>query len=48
MIKWSDREFVSKDIDLTSSLLSAVHFGPLDGLAKSIQNTWFFIFSFFK
>jgi len=28
-----------KEIDQTNSLLSAVHFVPLDGWAKSIQNT---------
>ena len=39
---------MSKDINLTNSLLSAVHFVPLDGWAKTIQNTWFFIFSYFK
>jgi len=35
------RIFMSKDIDLTNLLLSAVHFAPLDWCAKSIQNTWF-------
>ena len=30
---------MSKDIDLTSSLLSAIRFALLDGWAKSIQNT---------
>jgi len=30
---------MSKDIDLTNLLLSAAHFAPLDGWAKSIQNT---------
>ena len=30
---------MSKDTDLTNSLLSAIHFAPLDGWAKSIQNT---------
>ena len=29
---------MSKNIDLTNSLLSTVHFVPLDGWAKSIQN----------
>jgi len=29
---------MSKDIDLTNSQLLAVHFVPLDGWAKSIQN----------
>ena len=29
----------SKDIDLTNSILSAVHFASLDECAKSIQNT---------
>jgi len=39
---------MSKDIDLTNSLLSAIHFAPLDWWEKIIQNTWFFIFSYFK
>ena len=30
---------MSKDIDLTNLLLSAVYFASLDGWAKSIQNT---------
>ena len=34
---------MSKDIDLINSLLSAFHFAPLDGWAKSIQNTYFLI-----
>ena len=32
------RIYMYKNIDLTNSLLSAVHFVPLDGWAKSIQN----------
>jgi len=38
----------SKDIDLTNSLLSAIHFASLDGWVKSIQKYLIFIFSFFK
>ena len=30
---------MSKDIDLTNSLFSVVHFVPLEGWEKSIQNT---------
>jgi len=32
---------MSKDIDLTNSLLYAGHFGPLDGWTKGIQNICF-------
>jgi len=39
MIKWPDREFVWLKTDLTNSLLSAVHFTPLDEWAKGIQDT---------
>jgi len=37
------RIYMSKDINLTNSLLSVVHFALFDGWGKSIQNTWFFI-----
>jgi len=30
MVKWPEQEFMSKDIDLTNLLLSAVHFALLD------------------
>jgi len=30
---------MSQDIYLTNSVLSAVHFAPLEGWAKGIQNT---------
>jgi len=33
------RIYMSKDIDLTNSLLSTVHFAPLDEWTKSIKNT---------
>ena len=39
---------MSKDIDLTNSLLSAVYFASLDGWATSIQNTWFLIYRYLK
>jgi len=39
---------MSKDIDLTNSLLSAVHFAPLDGWTKSIQNTLFLVYRYLK
>jgi len=33
------RIYMSKDIGLTNTLLSAAHFAPLDGYTKNIQNT---------
>jgi len=37
---------MSKDIDLTNSLLSAVHFVPLDRWTKNIQNIWFLVYGY--
>jgi len=39
---------MAKDIDVTNSLLSAVHFAPLDGWAKNIQNTLFLVYKYLK
>ena len=39
---------MSKDIDLTNSLLSAIHFAPLDGWANGIQNILFLVYKYLK
>ena len=35
-------------VKLTNSLFSAVHFAPLDGWTKSIQNTWILVYRYLK
>jgi len=39
---------MSEGINLANSLLSIVHFAPLNGWTKNIQNIWFLIFSYIK